>query len=440
MDTGEKDGAINYNSQPCALCAVPITEHDACVECFGKCKLSIHMGCLPGATVKEIQLLKKLPNAVFVCDACLALSDYDDNQNDKLLNDIHKKLDEFACVIDLAKNFEKNVRKILKDELVRINKRSIAAAEDKEEYQYSVVTRSAAKKRRVEHGDRETTNTSTTNQTPKLSFSKVVKNHTIGTAAELKKKLNNKPNPVVVIRPKQGVQVEDPRAELRNKIDGRNLNVRRVTSGRDGSVIVALNDEASVKLLEDNVDKQLDGRFEVKVRECMKPSIKIIGMSDEFEETELRDKLVSQNEVFSTLKHFKLRKTYCNTKWRYDNYSAIIELDAETFYNVLDAGKLNCGWNRCRVLDGLQVTRCYKCCGFNHKIAECKAEVVTCPICSGNHLVKECKSRTEKCANCEKLRIERKLNIDVNHSAWSSECPVYINQREKRNKMVDFST
>lgn len=389
--------------------------------------------------MEEIEILKKLPNAVYVCDACLALSEYDDRHSDKLLSDMGKKIDDFSCLIDFAKNFERNMKKIMRDELVRINKRSVTA-EDKNELPRSVVTRSTAKKRRMDDAiELEPMNLKTSEGTS-TELRKGFKNKTTMLETERKKIQSYKPDPIVVIKPKEGIQVDNARAELIKKIDGKNLNVRRVMNGKDGSVVVTLKDKASIKLIEENVGKHLGGRFEVNVRDCMKPTIKIISMSDHFDEAELKKILVSQNEVFTSVKHFKLRKIYCNEKWQYDNYSAIVELDAETFFKVMDVGKLNCGWNRCRVLDGLQVIRCYKCCGFNHKIADCKAKEETCPICSGNHPVKECTSHKEKCANCEKLRIERKLIIDVDHSAWSSECPVYMRQREKRNKMVDFTT
>lgn len=100
---------------------------------------------------------------------------------------------------------------------------------------------------------------------------------------------------------------------------------------------------------------------------------------------------------------------------------------------------MNCGWKRCRVFDGLQVLRCFKCNGFNHKGADCKAAVVTCPICSGAHELKDCKAEKKKCSNCEKLRNEKNADIDVNHAVWSSECPVYRKQQERRNKLVDYT-
>lgn len=254
------------------------------------------------------------------------------------------------------------------------------------------------------------------------------------------KKQSAKPDPVVIIKPKANVEIEDAKAEVRNNVNAKNLNVKRVTTDKYGAVVIALGDEKSVNLLKQDVETNLGSQFEVRLRENMKPTIKLIGMDEEFREEELKDVLVDQSDIMGNLKHFKLCKTYSNEKFRYNKHSAIIELDAETFFKVMELGKLNCGLDRCRVVNGLEVTRCFKCCAFNHKVAECKANVTTCPIYSGDHAVKECNSEVERCANCEKLRKERKINIDVNHSAWSTQCPIYIRHLERRNKLVDFST
>lgn len=116
-----------------------------------------------------------------------------------------------------------------------------------------------------------------------------------------------------------------------------------------------------------------------------------------------------------------------------------MELDAATFLKVIKLEKLNVGWDRCRVFDGVDVLRCFKCCGFNHKGADCKAEREICPICSGEHPLKECKATEEKCVNCEKYRVERKLDIPVDHAAWSTDCPVYVRFKKRRDRQVDFT-
>lgn len=443
MDTGGRnEGETTVLAHPCGQCAAPIANGDEKVDCFGKCRLSMHTRCLPRATAVGIKMLSQMPNAVFVCDACLASHKFDDGNTEKILQVIDAKFNNLAGVIDFVKNFDSAVKKIVREELVRANGKKTVVAEKTEESR-KIFTRSAAKaaasanKRKAEE---EVEETGASFSTPKTSFAEVVRKRVKISEEEVKKKQSKKPDPVVVIRPKEGVQVEDVRAEVQKKVNAKDLNVHRVTSSRSGAVIVSLKDEASVAVLQANVEKQLGGRFEAQLRESFKPSIKIIGMSDEMDEDELRDSLVEQNDVFANLKHFKLRKTFHIEKWRFNNIGVFVELDAETFFKVLDLGKVNCGWNRCRVFDGLQVTRCFKCNGYGHKGADCRSEKQICPICSEDHKWEECKATAEKCVNCEKLRVQRKVNVDANHSAWSSDCPVFQKEQEKRNRLVDFTT
>lgn len=437
------DGCDNgtYHS-PCAQCALPIVYVDDSVECFGKCKLAIHSACLPGATEAEVNLLRRVDNCVFVCDACMALHEYDDGHGKKMLEEISNKLNEFACVIDLAKNFEKKVKAIVTSELLNFCKRSTTAAENRERTgsESGRVLRSTSKKRKLDSAQTENRDEGTA--APSLTFADTLKNavETSNRASEeMRPKVQKKPDPVVVIKPKEGSKETNTREELKKRINPKNMNFSKVIQGKDGTVTVVLKDKASSELLRENIEKNMGDQYEVKVREGVKPTIKIVGVSEEMTEDALKEMLVDQNEVFGELKHFKLRKFYCNEKWKYAQYSAIVELDASTFFKVMEIGKLNVGWDRCRVFDGLDVTRCYKCCAFNHRIADCTAEREICPICSGEHSVRQCQSKQEKCANCEKIRTERKLNIDVNHAAWSSNCPVYLRFKKRRSEQVDFT-
>lgn len=432
----EDSSDSGVHRSPCAQCALPIVGSDESVECFGKCKLAIHTACLPGVTEVELNLLRKLKNCVYVCDACLALHDYDDRHREKVLDEIVDKFNEFACVIDLAKNFETKVKTIVSSELSAYVKRSAAATENSESGR---VLRSTSKKRKLEAALAENKN----DGTPKsgLTFADMVKVPVVPSTekVEMRPKVQKKPDPVVIIKPKQGSESTNTREDLRKRINPKNMSLNKVIQGKDGTVTVVLKDVASSKLLKETVEKNMGEQYDVKMREGIKPTIKIVGLSDEMDEVELKETLVEQNDVFSDLKHFKLRKFYCNEKWKYAQYSVIVELDATTFFKAMDAGKLNVGWDRCRVFDGLDVTRCYKCCAFNHRIADCKAERETCAICAGEHNVKQCQSKQEKCVNCDKIRTERKLDIDINHPAWSSKCPVYMRFKKRRNEQVDYT-
>lgn len=437
-----EDGRDNgIQCHPCAQCALSINESEDSVECFGKCKLAIHVACLPGATEVELNLFRKIENCVFVCDACMALHEYEDGHEKKMLEEILNKINELACVIDLAKNFEKKVKAIVSSELSMNIKRSTTASANRETTgsESCRVLRSTSKKRKLNDVQSEKKYEETTEPT----FANIVRKNPIEKRdkanEEMRPKLLKKPDTVVVIKPKEGSEMKNTREELKKQINPKNVNFSKVIQGKDGKVTVLLKDEASSKLLKENIERNMGNQYEVSVREGMKPTIKIVGMSEEMNENTLKETLVDQNEVFNELKHFKLRKFYCNEKWKYGRYSGIVELDAKTFFKVMEIQKLNVGWDRCRVFDGLEVTRCFKCCVFNHKAADCKAERETCPICSGEHNVKQCQAKGEKCINCERIKSERKLDIDVNHPAWSNQCPVYLRLKHRRNEQVDFT-
>lgn len=104
MEVDEDESIRHGTHSCCAQCAKQFDENDHdVVECFGKCRLAIHVNCLPGATAEQIESLRGLHNAQYVCDSCLALHDFDDVHCQKSLGEILVKLNEFASVVELAK-------------------------------------------------------------------------------------------------------------------------------------------------------------------------------------------------------------------------------------------------------------------------------------------------------------------------------------------------
>lgn len=435
----------NEHTQPCAQCAKPFADDEESVECFGSCRLQIHKNCLPGASPEHIEMLRMMPNAVFVCNSCLALHECEDGFFQKSFDEILCKLNEFAVVLELAKNFDSRVKKIVRDELVKSDAPvSVPGKKDVTNSEPRWNLRSASRKRKLEA---ENQNGSNGDETPKSipSFAEVLKIKRAKKDDNVKtvpaERLKVKPNPVVVIQPRKGVDIGEKTAkkELKQKVNPKNLNVNRVIEGKDGAVIVVVKDDESSQKLKESVEKEMGDQFEVNVRDSMKPTVKIINISEEFNEDELKATLIEDNDVFHDLKHFKLRKFYRNEKRSYAQFTALVELDATTFFKVMELEKIFVGWDRCRVFDGLEVPRCFKCCKYNHKIAECKAEVDTCPKCCGNHRGKDCKSTVEKCANCERDRVEGNLDVETDHAVWSTNCPVYQRFIKRLNKRIDYT-
>ena len=115
---------------------------------------------------------------------------------------------------------------------------------------------------------------------------------------------------------------------------------------------------------------------------------------------------------------------------------AIIEVDLESFNNIIEARKLLVGYDLCKVWDAIEVRRCFKCSGFNHVSNQCRQKDAICPKCAGNHLLQDCQSNDLKCIHCSSL-IDKNPDININHAAWDvKSCSVYRKQVDKLRSLV----
>lgn len=100
--------------------------------------------------------------------------------------------------------------------------------------------------------------------------------------------------------------------------------------------------------------------------------------------------------------------------------------------------KLRIGWSVCKVIDYVNVKRCYNCCGYNHIASKCKNKRA-CLKCGGEHLLKDCISDANECVNC-KIAIQKfKVNIETNHPVWSRDCAVYKRKLESERKKIQYN-
>lgn len=84
-------------------------------------------------------------------------------------------------------------------------------------------------------------------------------------------------------------------------------------------------------------------------------------------------------------------KIYSDKNTRDENYNAIIELEATTAANILNARKISIGWDMCKVYGYVSINRCFKCLGYNHLAKDCKNKLA-CSKCGGEHKEEECKN------------------------------------------------
>lgn len=96
------------------------------------------------------------------------------------------------------------------------------------------------------------------------------------------------------------------------------------------------------------------------------------------------------------------------------------------------------GWGSCIVEEYVNVNRCFKCCGYNHKSTVCKNKQA-CIKCGDEHKMKDCKSEINKCVNCSIVNNKWKLKLDTNHQANSNLCSVYKKKLEAERKRIKYN-
>lgn len=157
------------------------------------------------------------------------------------------------------------------------------------------------------------------------------------------------------------------------------------------------------------------------------------------EEKEIIEKLKKQNPSISNAE-LKIIEKYQIKRNNKTIYNVKLAVDNETYTKMMEARKVNIGWERCRVFDGTDVTQCLKCRGYNHIAKECRNQEI-CLRCHGEHKTKECKNTEQimKCINCMKINNKLNMDLDENHFTNNRECPVYQNKLNLKMRRTGLS-
>jgi hypothetical protein len=247
-----------------------------------------------------------------------------------------------------------------------------------------------------------------------------------------------KNEPVVLVRPKDSSKKgKDTRAAVQKNIDPSKLPIKELRNVARGSVVLECKNAESAELVRKGVEEKMGDEYEVSVSSLRNPEVKVIGLFDKPDESEVIERIKIQNEfldpgaIIEILKVEKMRN-------REDSYNLVLKVDPKSYNLIMSAGRLNVGWNRCRVVENLRILRCFKCCEYGHRVSDCKNEE-KCNKCAGCHNTNDCDCNGFKCVNCEKAKLTFKLNdIKTDHPVWSPECQVYSRILERKKKTINY--
>ncbi|KAJ3659205.1 hypothetical protein Zmor_010906 [Zophobas morio] len=230
----------------------------------------------------------------------------------------------------------------------------------------------------------------------------------------------------VIVKPKDKNQsVNKTKSDILSKVNPVNsaIDIGKVKNLKDGSVLLGCKDASKFKEL---ASVKLSTSYDIKEVKTLRPRIRISGISNDIDESSVLSYAVKQNDfLFDKPGDYKLLK-FLPLKKKADLFQALIEVDSLTYNKAINIGHCLIGLNSCSIYCGLEIPRCFQCCGFNHSSSSCRS-IIVCPRCSENHNVKECKAASLCCVNCRNLKSNSKhANIKTDHASWDHDnCRAY---------------
>lgn len=384
-------------SSNCGVCKVKISRNQTCISCDGFCNEEFHASCceVPGEILKFIT---KVPGLKWTCETCTSIIEkYQPENLNKIFEEKFQKI--FENLDDAFSDMKNKIFTLAGEKLSEINEVML-------------------------------------NVSNKIGNSNRNNNGQLYSTA-LKSKS------AIIVKPTNSSQKNtQTKGDFLQEINPikHNLNILSVKNISNGGIVIGCQDESGVSKLKEVAKDKLAGKYEISDVKNLNPRIRLVGISEKLEESELVEFVRYQNKsVFSENSECKVIKLW-PTKKNSNVFQAILQVDVATYNNLMSGGdgKLFVGYDYCNVYDSVQLIRCYKCSGFNHHSDRCTFHR-SCPRCTEDHPVKECKAVNLKCVNCVKQNERDKdLNLDVNHAAWDSRCYVY-NHKVKEYKAKTYA-
>lgn len=382
----------------CSKCKVK--KKDGLVGCEGPCNKWFHYTCI-NLTESDFKLLDKSKNLLYLCDLCRNKCEVLDKvETTKLFKNIESKVSELTSNL----NIEGIKKSIQKQYDILLNEFYNQFTTFKSELEQTVLSRIDDINKNMQNVVDimpQSRSYASIASTSKSSF---------------------------ILMPKNSEQLNSvTKSDMLRNIDpvGTNINISQVKNTRNGGVVVSCGDGDESAKFKELAKEKLGDKYDAKQLPTLNPRVKVVGMSEEFEEQILLDYIKKQNNhLFVTNSICQIVNVAPLRKNR-KVYQATLQLDKVTYNKILTCGKLFVGYDYCSVYDAVDLRRCYKCCGFHHIASKCTLDRPICPKCSEFHSVKDCKAELLKCVHCSKLKTTQDLDINTDHAVWDQNCHVY---------------
>lgn len=376
----------------CRKCENTIKDNEEKVFCLGPCHKQFHAKCF-GFTPTALKFYRECRNVSMECDDCL-------DDPTKMIN---KTLDKILSFMNIFN--ERLNRQQIKSEI--IHKKIVELDSNVQKSEIEI-------KAELNKGNVEGRNVCN------KSYAEIVK-----------KPVND---PVVIIRPKKQQKCAATREDVNKKIIPNKIALSSVNNKSNGGVEIRCKNNEDVTQVHEKAMKEMADAYTVVIRRIRNPRVRVTNMSQKLSGEEIIESL-KRNNGFLREAEMKMLHTY-DIKSN-ESYGAIIEVEPETFNQLMKEGDVVIEMNKCEVTECVNVLRCFKCCGYNHKSNVCKNRKA-CLRCGDEHEIKDCGSKYSACINCKVISAKTKLKLDINHPAWSHTCSVYKRLRERSKRFINY--
>lgn len=435
----------------CNRCSLPIVEADS-IKCDGICNKVYHLACAgPGKGISKTFYNTCQDNDyfLFLCTLCRNTKMKFVNETlGKILNMLvitDERLNrQNAEVVKINENYEEMKNLALKSETdVKELKNSIEKLEKviKEDAQEIGVQMKEIKNSECSNNEKilmvcNEVKVAMKNNEEDIRTGIYKKNSKVGkrasTFADKVREMNNEP--VVMITPKIAQDNKKTKDVLKTMIDSSTIQMNHAGDLAKGGLAIACSSTAASKELQERVAEKMGDDYEVKLTELKKPKVKIVGMSEELTSEEIVTKLKAQNEF---LKDSNIVVSHMH-KGLKGFFTAVIEVDGKIFSKLLEIGRVFIDFDICRVLEDLQVMRCYNCAQFFHKGKDCTKKKA-CQRCGEDHGLSNCTSEVVKCVNCMVAVATYNLKLDINYPSYDKNCTMYKQKLKIARRRISYN-
>lgn len=236
---------------------------------------------------------------------------------------------------------------------------------------------------------------------------------TVGREATKKPKPTPRPTYSAIVSTKGDQNPKE--GEVRKRLEGVinpmewSLKIRKLRNTKSGKIIVETDTKEELDKILQNPKIQECG-LTTELTTARKPRVMVFDVPRGSAEEGIVAAIFTQNkEIFGTrtLEEVKggMRLVYKTGLRERTTENWVFECSPEIRNALRTRDRIYLGWERCRVVDHVSLSRCYKCLDFGHIAKHCGAEGTTCGHCGKDgHKKESCtdKDKPPTCGLCKR--------------------------------------